>query len=862
MIDKNTQENWIMKQLHTFTVVPYLPDSLSPLMKIANNLWWVWNPEAVDLFRRMDHDLWSLTQHNPVKMLGLIDQDRLKRLQNDDVFLAHMERVSQSLDRYINMATWAQKDHPEFKKNKVAYFSMEFGIHECLPIYAGGLGILAGDHIKSASEVGLPLVGVGLIYRKGYFHQYLTHDGWQQEIYPENDFYNLPVSPVCDSSGARVKIELSIQGRTVVIQGWEAQVGRTPLYLLDTNIDENADEDRGITHQLYAPGLDIRIKQELVLGIGGIRFLNAIGINPAVCHMNEGHSAFLGLERIRLLVENPGLKFNEALEAVKAGSIFTTHTPVPAGIDLFPADMVRSYLGSYAESLGISIDDILALGRQNPQDSHEPLSMAVLAIRLSGHRNGVSKLHGKVSRNMWAGAWPGIPPEEVPIGHVTNGVHVRSWLSDEMARLFDRYLGPQWIDDPLDEDIWKRIREIPDNELWRSQERLKARLVGFVRKKLAEQLKRRGAATNEVLKAGEVLDPEALTLGFARRFATYKRATLLFRDPERLSSILNAEGRPVQIVFAGKAHPADHEGKRFIQEIVHSCRRKEFQNRVVFLEDYDVNTARYLVQGVDVWLNTPRRPLEACGTSGMKVPPNGGIHLSVLDGWWDEAYDGNVGWAIGRGEEYSDQTVQDDVESRALYDLLEQEVIPLYYSRSEDDLPRGWIAKMKISIERLTPVFNTNRMIREYAESYYLPALNHWTRLSRDSFKSSKALSRWQKAFRDAWQGVKILEVAGQGVKDVKVGDEYGVKCKVDLNGLNPQDVQVLLCFGLLDPFGMLSNASKKLMRHEASTKSGIHEFAGEALCDMSGRYGYYVRILPYQPNLMVPWDMGMSLRG
>ena len=852
-----------MRQLRTFTVVPQLPERLQPLLEIAHNLWWTWNPEAVDLFRRMDHDLWSETYHNPVKMLGVIDQAKLRQLETDDVFLAHMDRVAQSLGRYLSMPTWAEKVHPEFNGHHVAYFSMEFGLHECLPIYAGGLGVLAGDHFKSTSELGLPIVGVGLAYRQGYFHQYLTHDGWQQEVYPENDFYNMPVRRVRDAAGAPLRVEIPTQGRRLVVQGWKVQVGRAPLYLLDTNVEDNGPSDRAITYQLYGPGTDMRIRQEIVLGIGGIRFLHALGVDPAVCHMNEGHSAFLGLDRVRLLMEKTGLSFHDALEAVKAGNVFTTHTPVPAGIDMFAPDMVEAYLGDCVRAMGIGTSDLLALGRQNPNDPKEPLSMAVLAIRLSARRNGVSRLHCEVSRKMWAGVWPGVPAgDEVPIGYVTNGIHVRSWLSDEMARLFDRYLGPQWVDEPLDQEMWERIHQIPDNELWRSLERLKGRLVGFVRRKLAEQLRRRGAPPHEVQQAEEALDPEALTIGFARRFATYKRATLLFRDPERLAKILTHPERRVQIIFAGKAHPADNEGKRFIQEIVHHCRRKEFQNRVVFLEDYDVNIARYLVQGVDVWLNTPRRPLEACGTSGMKVLANGGLHMSVLDGWWDEAYEPEVGWAIGRGEEYSDATAQDDTESRALYDLLEQDVVPLYYRRGEDDLPRGWIAKMKASIQRLTHRFDTNRMVREYTESYYLPALNHWSRLARNEFQAARALSRWGQRVSAAWPGVQLLSVTAADQSEFTVGSVFPVRCVASLNGLDPQDVQLELYYGPLDPFGGLAAPLKKAMRLEGVRPDKTHEFTGEVTCEKSGKYGYTVRILPHHPNLVNPWELGRAVWG
>ncbi|NOY45693.1 MAG: glycosyltransferase family 1 protein [Deltaproteobacteria bacterium] len=848
--------------IRTFSVTPRLPERLAPLLEIAHNLWWVWNPEAVDLFRRIDHDLWSATGHNPVALLGRVDQDRIESLARDPVFVAHMDRVAQALGRYLSMPTWVSQAYPELEAARVAYFSMEFGIHECLPVYAGGLGVLAGDHLKSASELGLPFVGVGLLYRQGYFHQYLTHDGWQQEVYPENDVYNMPLRPVRTEDGAPVEVEVRMAGRPVRIRAWRAQVGRIPLYLLDTNLAANDPADRAITHQLYAPGEGMRIRQEVVLGVGGVRLLEAVGVEPAVCHMNEGHSAFLGLERIRVLMERTELSFAEALEAVRVGSVFTTHTPVPAGIDLFRPPELEEYLGDILKEMGIGVGDLMALGRENPADPNAPLSMAVLALRLSGHRNGVSRLHGRVSRRMWAGVWPGIPEEEVPIGHVTNGIHVRSWLSDEMARLFDRYLGPSWVDEPLDQAMWKRVHDIPDNELWRAQERLKERLVGFVRRRLRTQLERRGAKPDEVRAADEVLDPEALTIGFARRFATYKRAVLLFRDPERLARILNHPDRPVQILFAGKAHPADNEGKKFIQEIVHHCRQKEFRNRVVFLEDYDVNLARYLVQGCDVWLNTPRRPLEACGTSGMKVVPNGGLHLSVLDGWWDEAYDGEVGWAIGHGEEYQNPDVQDRVESLDLYDLLENEVVPLYYTRGDDGLPRGWIQRTKTAMERLTPVFNTNRMVREYAERYYLPALSLWTRFAHSNHQAARALARWKARVREAWAGVRVAEVWADDGAERRVGDEFAVRCLVHLNGLAPEDVQVEAYYGLLDPSGHVTAPARRALRSEGRRDDGAWEFAGQIPCERTGRYGYVVRVLPHHPNLTSPWDLGLVVWG
>ncbi len=845
-------------KLRTFTVAPRLPERLVPLLEIARNLWWVWNPEAVDLFRRLDHDLWSATGHNPVAVLGQMSQERLEQLALDPVFLAHMDRVAEALGRYLSMPTWAAHDHPEFGDARIAYFSMEFGLHECLPVYAGGLGVLAGDHLKSASELGLPFVGVGLLYRQGYFHQYLTHDGWQQEVYPENDVYNMPLSRAVAPDGDPAEVTVAIGHRTVRVRAWKAQVGRIPLYLLDTNLEANDPEDRAVTHQLYAPGDGMRIRQEIVLGIGGVRMLAALGVEPAVCHMNEGHSAFLGLERVRMTMERSGLGFWEALEAVRVGSVFTTHTPVAAGIDKFGPHEIEEQLGEVLRQLGVGVADLLALGRENPADPDSPLSMAVLALRLSGHRNGVSRLHGRVCRRMWAGVWPGIPREEVPIGHVTNGIHVRSWLSDEMARLFERYLGPQWVDEPLNQEIWKRVRDIPDNELWRARERLRERLVGFVRRKLAEQLRRRGAKPHEIRDAEEVLDPEVLTIGFARRFATYKRATLLFRDPERLARILDDPDRPVQIIFAGKAHPADDEGKRFIQQIVHHCRDAAFRKHVVFLEDYDLNTARYLVQGADLWLNTPRRPLEACGTSGMKVHPNGGLHLSVLDGWWDEAFDREVGWAIGRGEEYADPENQDRVESMDLYDLLEQEVVPTYYGRGEDGLPRGWIAKVKTAMERLTPVFNTNRMVREYTEHYYVPAMNLWARFGRDGCRAARALARWKARVREAWDGVRVLEVQSDDGVERQVGDELPVRCVVALGGLAPEDVRVEIYHGPLDPSGNIVEPAHRFLHPESARDEDAWEFAGEVPCNRTGRHGFAVRVLPHHPNLTSPWDMGL----
>jgi len=600
-----------MPTIQTFIVTPNLPDPLKPLLDIARNIWWSWNVEAISLLRRVDPDLWDKHDGNPVAVLGSLSAERVSELERDQAFLAHLERVRSDLERYLTLDSWFAGEHKNIKSDLIGYFSLEFGLHESLPLYSGGLGILAGDHLKSATDLGVPLVGVGLAYQYGYFRQYLNHDGWQMEEYSVNDFFNMSMSLEKDDSGRDHTIEVHYPGRVVKARIWRLQVGRNPLFLLDTNIPENRPEDRELTSRLYSGDNDMRIRQEILLGIGGLRALITLGLEPTVCHLNEGHSAFLALERINLLMKNKGLDFDTAFELVRASNVFTTHTPVPAGNDHFHPDLVRTYLKRKADELGIDMERLLALGRQDPDNKAETFCMTVLALRLSRFVNGVSELHGHVSRKMWQQVWPNAPFEEIPITHVTNGIHTRSWLCTEIARLYDRYLGPRWFEDPTNKTLWDRVDQIPDAELWRSHERMRERLVGF-------QLRNRGANRTWVKQASEVLDPEALTIGFARRFATYKRAALILSDPARLSRIVNNPDRPVQIIFAGKAHPKDHPGKEIIRELIHLSEREEFRKHIVFVEDYNIEVARYLVQGVDIWLNNPRRPLEASGTIGAR----------------------------------------------------------------------------------------------------------------------------------------------------------------------------------------------------------------------------------------------------
>jgi starch phosphorylase len=856
------------------------------------NLRWAWNHDAIELFR-WDRDLWEQSGHNPALMLGIIDQVTLQAAASDEGFLAHLNRVSNDFDAYQKSeSTWFRKHHDGTNNLLVAYFSAEFGVTDCLSIFAGGLGILAGDHLKSASDLGVPLVAVGLLYQQGYFRQYLNEAGLQQEEYRDNDFHNLPLTLERECDGGPLIIEVEYPGRKVAAQIWRAQVGRVALYLLDTNIKENSARDQDITDQLYGGDAEMRLKQEMMLGIGGCRALEALGVRPSVYHLNEGHSAFLALERIRRLMQANHLSFAEAREAASAGLIFTTHTPVPAGHDYFQPDLMERYFGEYASGLGMSFRDFLALGRKNPSDDVEPFCMTALALRLAQSSNGVSRLHGQVTRNMWRSLWPGAPEEEVPIGHVANGVHFQSWISQEMDELYDRYLGPRWREEPADQSLWARAGRISAEELWRTHERRRERLVAFARRRLRQQLERRGAPQSEVEAADEMLDPDALTIGFGRRFATYKRASLLLRDPERLTRILNDPDRPVQIIFAGQAHPRDEAGKELIKQIVALSRRPDFRRRMVFLEGYDMAVARSMTQGADIWLSTPRRPLEASGTSGMKAAANGALNLSTLDGWWDEAwncglriagcgfqeiefgssrsnyaYDNSairnpqsaIGWTIGRGEIYDDHEYQDQVEAEALYDLLEGDVIPTFYDRGEDKLPRRWIERMKASIGNLCYYFNTHRMVREYTERFYLPAAERQGRLTADGMALARSLAAWKERVRDQWSKVRVESVTADSLDDVQVNSEIKAQAEVSLGALTPDDVSVELYVGLVDADGEITGARVIPMRPVSDGGAGHYRFeVSSVACCRSGLHGFTVRALPRHPDLIAPFPPGL----
>ena len=770
-----------------YTFFPTEVEGFDSLAELALDMHWYWNHSADEVWRQLDPALWELT-YNPWVVLQTVSRDQLHRALADPAFRKKVDDLLRARRQEAESPAWFQQNHPQTPLTSVAYFSMEFMLSEALPIYSGGLGNVAGDQLKTASDLGVPVVGVGLLYQQGYFRQVIDKDGAQQALFPYNDPGQLPITPLREPNGEWLRLELKLPGYSVWLRAWQVQVGRVKLYLLDSNDPANFPARRGITSELYGGGPELRLNQELVLGIGGWRLLNALGIKPEVCHLNEGHAAFAVLERARTFMEETGQPFEVALAVTRAGNLFTTHTPVAAGFDRFAPALIEQYLGWYAQNrLGISLHDLLALGRQNPNDSSEPFNMAYLAVRGSGAVNGVSRLHGQVSRRIFQPLFPRWPENEVPIGHVTNGVHMSSWDSEESDALWtgacgkDRWLGTL---ETLEEDM----RGVSDSRLWECRASARESLVEYVRERLSRQLEASGASPEEVEDAKHIFDANALTLGFARRFATYKRPNLLLHDPERLLRILTDPQRPVQLIIAGKAHPADQAGQALIQEWTHFIRRTEARKHVIFLSDYDMLLTGQLVQGVDVWINTPRRPWEACGTSGMKVLVNGGINLSELDGWWAEAYTPEVGWALGDGKEHGDDPAWDAAEAEALYALLEREVIPEFYTRDPNGIPVAWVARMRESMARLTPRFSANRTVREYTEQYYIPAATAYRERAADKGAMGVQLVNWQRALEQNWSNLRFGEV--------KVASDEGkhvFEVQVYLSGLDPNTVRVEL---------------------------------------------------------------------
>jgi glycogen phosphorylase len=839
-----------MKALRSFTVRPSLPPELSALEELAFNLRWSWDDQTRDLFRWVDPHLWDASVHDPVRMLGLVDRQRLEALAHDAGFKRFLGDVRDELQRYLDGERWFQSrgDSP---LDLVAYFSPEFGIAEAVPQYSGGLGVLAGDHLKTSSDLGVPLVGVGLLYRHGYFRQSLDADGWQQERYPLLDPHVMALT-LCDG----VRISVDIAGVPLVAQVWKADVGRVPLYFLDADVDDNPDDIRAVTDRLYGGDVEHRLRQEILLGIGGVQALQAVGVGAQVFHTNEGHAGFLGLERIRQLVTDQGLSYPEAIEAVRAGCIFTTHTPVPAGIDRFPRELMDKYFSAWCAEVGVGVDDLMALGHRPSEPPDERFNMAVMGLRLAGQSNGVAQLHGEVSREMFADLWSDLPTDEIPITSITNGVHAHTWVSPEMADVFTRHVLPDW--DEAGPAAWEQIFEMPDDELWRAREQGRERLVTFVRRRLKEGARARGLAGSDVAWADEVLDPRVLTIGFARRFATYKRATLLLSQPDRLKALLLSPDRPIQLVFAGKAHPADEAGKEMIRQIVAFSSDAEVRHRVVFVDDYDIAVARALYQGADVWLNNPRRPQEACGTSGMKSALNGGLNLSILDGWWHEMFDGDNGWAISSAEDVDDIERRDELEASALFDLLERQVVPLFYETYGGPVPRRWLKRVRKSLTSLGPRVTASRMVADYVERLYEPTAARTDTLAADGLARARALAAWKQRVAEAWHGVHVDRVDGD-MAAVELGASRDVEAVVSLGSLSADDVDVQLVHGPVGQGDELTERTCVSMYPGGPTDDDHARYVGSLECSRAGRYGLTVRIVPRHADLVDNSELGLA---
>lgn len=827
-----------IRPVREFLVRPTLPPALSRLTELAYNLFWSWDHSIRAVFRRLDPVLWRSSNHNPVLMLGRLPLGALEKAAADPRYTAAYKRACERFDAYLSGGQLSQTGP------QIAYFSMEYGLLDCMPIYSGGLGVLSGDHLKSCSDAGIPLVAVGLLYQRGYFTQSLNPDGWQQEKSPVNDFYTLPLRPCQKEDGSDLIVSVDLPTGRVFIKVWRIDVGRVKLYLLDTNIPENDRNEahREITASLYGGDAHTRVRQEIVLGIGGLRALVALGLSPTVFHMNEGHSAFLAIERIRVAMRDFGLSFEEALEATRTSNVFTTHTSVPAGIDLFDNSLIYEYFSQYCQEAGIAFDQLLSLGRTQNPSPQERFSMAVLAIRAASYRNAVSLIHRYVSQDMWQGLWPNFPVNEVPITSVTNGVHLPTWVNGDLAQLYDQYLDPDWRERNTESKVFADATQIPAPELWEAHRRRKRRLVGFVRERSTAAAVARNAQPSELKRFQELLDPDAFTIGFARRFATYKRATLIFQDAERLSKLLNNPAMPVQILISGKAHPKDVPGKTLIREIVQLSRDPRFQGKLVFVEDYSIQVARELVQGVDLWLNNPRRGEEASGTSGMKAAMNGVPNLSILDGWFDEAFEQSGGWAIGGREPYSEG--QDELHARAIYSILENEILPAYYHNRENGVPLEWVRRMKQSLAYVSPAFSCQRMVEEYNSELYVPAQRGIEAVSQSNFGPAREKARWSRMVEECWPRVSFVSSGPQASNSLTAGQPVPLETTVDLAGLRPEDVRVEAIIGRIAPNGQLED-TRVLVLPAVSQSGAGWTFGREFTPQHTGRIGYALRVSP-----------------
>ena len=835
------------------TVNPQLPKRIGKLSEIANNLWWSWNTEFLRLFKMIDRDLWETCEKNPVKFLKQVSQDRLEAVATNQEFLKEYDRLAKEFDDYVTSKnTWFSNKYPENKKDLIAYFSAEYGLDQTIPIYSGGLGILSGDHLKSASDLGIPLVAVGLLYKNGYFHQKINGYGDQETEYNNIDLSNLPINPVKDENGDELKIYVKFEKRKIYLKVWQINVGRIKLYLLDSDIDENKPEDREVTLKLYGGDQKMRIKQEIVLGMGGTNLLTrALGLNPTVYHMNEGHSAFLILELIKNIIKEKKVSFEVAKDIASSKTVFTTHTPVPAGNDIFPIALVEKYFKEFWPRLGLEREEFLKLGMKPCTDLEPGFNMGILALKVAGKKNGVSKLHGAVSRELFGDVWPEIAANESPITYVTNGIHTCSWLAPSLKELYNKYLIPYWQDNIYKDEVWENINNIPNKELWEIHQKRKQKLLEIVKESTTNRLRRSGYSYEEINDITSKLNPNALTIGFARRFATYKRATLIFRDLERITQILNNAERPVQLIFAGKAHPADKEGQDLIKRIHEISMMPQFKGKIFLLENYNIAMSRYLVSGVDVWLNNPRRPMEASGTSGQKASVNGVINFSVLDGWWAEGYNQENGWTIGTNAEFTSYEEQDDADSQSMYRTLEEKIIPTYYDKDENGISEKWMRIMKNSITSTGGKYSTSRMLVDYTNNLYMPLCN-LTKKYYENIDNVAEFNLWKKNLYINLKDIKITQKNNINNITMDAGNNIEVKCEVQLPNISVDNIEAQCYYGKILDNGIVENVSiipMKLTSKDEENK--IYEYTTKIELRTGGNYGYTFRVMPKHEMLL-----------
>ena len=849
-----------MYLFNRITVNPQLPKRINKLATVANNLWWSWNTEFLRLFQRIDMDLWEQSNKNPVKFLKHVSQEKLEDAAKDVTFLKEYDKIVEEFEDYMNSKnTWFSKNYPEEKGDLIAYFSAEYGLDQTIPIYSGGLGILSGDHLKSASDLGIPLVAVGLLYKDGYFNQKIDGEGQQQCEYNEIDLYDLPINPVKNEVGEDLIIYVKFPKRRLYLKVWSINVGRIKLYLLDSDIEKNNPEDRDVTLKLYGGDQEMRIRQEIVLGQAGVELLTKyLKLNPTVYHMNEGHSAFLTLEIIKNIIAEKQVSFEVAKDITSSKTVFTTHTPVPAGNDIFPLDLVERYFKDFWPRLGLSREEFLKLGMKPVKELENGFNMGILALKIAGKKNGVSKLHGAVSRELFGDVWPNIAANESPIGYVTNGIHTCSWLAPKMKELYNQYLMPYWQDSMYQDKVWEKINTIPDEKLWNVHNERKAKLLKLVKENTTERLRRSGYSYEDINEIVSKINPNALIIGFARRFATYKRATLIFKDLERITQILNNADRPVQLIFAGKAHPADKEGQDLIKFIHQVSMMPQFKGKIFLLENYNIAMSRYLISGVDVWLNNPRRPMEASGTSGQKASVNGVINFSVLDGWWAEGYNQKNGWTIGNNSEYDSYEAQDQADSQSLYRTLEEKIIPTYYNRENSNIPQKWIGFMKNSILSTGGKYSTARMLVDYTNQYYMP-LAKLTKKYYLDIDTVAEYNGWKKDLYRNWKDIKITQTDNFDNITIDAGNKIEVGCEVELPNIDIENIEVEVYYGKILENGIVENVSIIPMElTDSDEEQRKYYFTAKIELTTGGNYGYTFRVMPKNEMILEPANLDL----